>query len=70
MSFFAKAKEILRDNEGNFRCPYCNRELGSYIDENLKDMNQILAIGARTDIITRQGITCSCGKKLKPYQQR
>ena len=68
MGIFSKPKEIIRDSDGAFRCPTCNCDLSEYIDSNLTDSNPIMAVGLRTDIITRQGLTCRCGKELAPYK--
>jgi hypothetical protein len=75
----AKTDAIIKKNE-IFCCPFCGRDLRPVIDEEAKPVYEVFArMGsfgssvtmdtARNQFIYEQGITCSCGKSLKPYKK-
>ena len=81
---FDETKESKSDaivkTSGVFRCPFCNCDLKKIIDkealpvyEVFKRMGPIAGSvtmdTAREQFIYKQGITCSCGKELKPYKK-
>jgi len=77
---FPQHTDAIVKTSGVFRCPFCNCDLKKIIDkealpvyEVFKRMGPIAGSvtmdTAREQFIYKQGITCSCGKELKPYKK-
>ena len=75
-----KESDAIVKSRGVFRCPFCNCDLKEIIDkealpvyEVFKRMGSIAGSvtmdTAREQFIYEQGITCSCGKELKPCKK-
>ena len=75
----AQTDSIIRDKSGVFRCPYCNLDLKPIIDHEAGPVfdvfrrmgslaSSVTMDTARDQFIFEQGITCSCGVKLKPFK--
>ncbi|MCL2153892.1 MAG: hypothetical protein FWH57_13260 [Oscillospiraceae bacterium] len=71
---------ILRASSGKYLCPSCNADLGPAINREagaiydvFKNMGPVGGLvtmdTARNKLIYEQGITCVCGKTLKPYKK-
>ena len=80
--FFKKSREsdAIVKSKGLFRCPFCNRDLNEIIDREALPVYEVfkrmgLIAGsvtmdtARNQFIYDKGVTCSCGKILKPIKK-
>ena len=82
MGLFSKKDPdaIVKAGGGMFRCPHCNADLNPIIDREAGPVHNVFSMmgpiassvtkdTARDQFIYKQGITCSCGKKLKPCKK-
>lgn len=81
MGLFSKRDpEAMIKKGGSYYCPFCGADLGPIILEEAKPVYQVfaqmgaLASGvtldtAKDQFIYKQGITCKCGKHVKPIRK-